>query len=451
MDGASTYGILSLIPVLVVIVSAIITKRALEPLILGTLVGFVILAKQNFIVAYLDSLYGELGESAYYVVVFGLFGIYIHLLERANAISGFTKLGLKFATNKKKTGLLAWIMGIIFFLDNYFSILGAGVSNRKIADENKMSREMFAFEINSVACCTCILIPLSLWGVFMSGQLDTTLGLEAGQGLQEVIKAIPFMFFAFVLLIFVLLYQFRIIKPFGLMKKAELRAEQTGKLLPEDLEEEADENENKKDVNILNFLIPMVALIVVTLVFQELLYGLIVGIVICFLMYIPQKLVGFTEAFDSIAKGFEEMFGVTAIVISAFVLQNANDELGLAPFVVNSVVDIITAPLLPVIAFIILMILGFVTGSFWGMAAVCFPIMLPLAQALDANLYLVIGAVIAGCAAGSATCFYGDSVTLTCGSIAKIRNIDYLRTSLPMLVPPIIVTIIFYLIAGFIF
>ena len=78
MDGASTYGILSLIPVLVVIVSAIITKRALEPLILGTLVGFVILAKQNFIVAYLDSLYGELGESAYYVVVFGLFGIYIH-------------------------------------------------------------------------------------------------------------------------------------------------------------------------------------------------------------------------------------------------------------------------------------------------------------------------------------------------------------------------------------
>ena len=75
MDGASTYGILSLIPVLVVIVSAIITKRALEPLILGTLVGFVILAKQNFIVAYLDSLYGELGESAYYVVVLSLIHI----------------------------------------------------------------------------------------------------------------------------------------------------------------------------------------------------------------------------------------------------------------------------------------------------------------------------------------------------------------------------------------
>lgn len=451
MDGTTTYGILSLLPVCVVIVSAIITKRALEPLILGTLVGFIIIAKQNFVVAYLDSLYGELGESSYFIIVFGLFGIYIHMLEKANAISGFTRLGLKFANNKKKTGFLAWIMGIIFFLDNYFSILGAGISNRKIADENRMSREMFAFAINAVACCTCILVPLSLWGVFMSGQIETTLGLPAGSGLADIIKSIPFMFFAWILLIFVLLYQFRIIKPFGLMKKAEYRAETTGVLLPEDLAEDASssEEEEKAETSIWNFIIPMAALIAVTLVTQELTYGLIVGIVLCFILYIPQKLIGFSEAFDAICRGFEEMFVVTAIVISAFVLQNANDELGLAPFVVNSVVDVITAPLLPVIAFVILMVLGFVTGSFWGMAAVCFPIMLPLADALGANLYLTIGAVIAGCAAGSATCFYGDSVTLTCG-IAKIRNIDYLRNALPMLVPPIVLTMIVYVIAGFV-
>lgn len=451
MDGTTTYGILSLLPVCVVIVSAIITKRALEPLILGTLVGFIIIAKQNFVVAYLDSLYGELGESSYFIIVFGLFGIYIHMLEKANAISGFTRLGLKFANNKKKTGFLAWIMGIIFFLDNYFSILGAGISNRKIADENRMSREMFAFAINAVACCTCVLVPLSLWGVFMSGQIETTLGLPAGSGLADIIKSIPFMFFAWILLIFVLLYQFRIIKPFGLMKKAEYRAETTGVLLPEDLVEEASssEEEEKAETSIWNFVIPMAALIAVTLITQELTYGLIVGIVLCFILYIPQKLIGFSEAFDAICRGFEEMFVVTAIVISAFVLQNANDELGLAPFVVNSVVDVITAPLLPVIAFVILMVLGFVTGSFWGMAAVCFPIMLPLADALGANLYLTIGAVIAGCAAGSATCFYGDSVTLTCG-IAKIRNIDYLRNALPMLVPPIVLTMIVYVIAGFV-
>lgn len=447
MDG--TYGIISLLPVAVVIVTAIITKRAVEPLIVGTLVGYIILDKQNFIIGYLDSLYTELGESAYFIIVFGLFGIFIHLLEKANAISGFTRVGLKFANTKKKSGLLTWVMGIIFFLDNYFSVLGAGVSNRQIADENKMSREMFAYSINTVACSTCILIPLSLWGVFMSGQIETVLGLDSGAGLGEVVKSIPYMFFAWICLIFVLLYQFRIIKPFGPMKHAELRAEQEGMVLPADLAEQEEAAEEKKETSVWNFLIPMVALIVVTLWKQELLYGLIVGVVLCFVLYIPQKLIGFTEAFDSICRGFEEMFVVTAIVISAFVLQNANDELGLAPFVVNSVVDIISAPSLPVIAFILLMVLGFVTGSFWGMAAVCFPIMLPLAQALDANLYLTIGAVIAGAAAGSATCFYGDSVTLSC-SISKIRNNDFLRTGLPMMIPPIVITIIVYLIAGFV-
>ena len=451
MNGTD-YGLISLVPVLVVIVSAIITKRALEPLILGTLVGFVILAKENFVVAYLDSLYGELGESSYYIIIFGLFGIYIHLLEKANAISGFTKVGLRFARNKKKAGFLAWIMGLVFFLDNYFSILGAGISNREIADKNKMSREMFSFAINAVACCTCVLVPLSLWGVFMSGQIEMTLGIEMGTGLGEIVKSIPFMFFAWVLLVFVLLYQFRIIKPFGPMKKAEERAETTGAVLPEDLAAQAPANsdEDEKPVNILNFIIPMASLIAVTLVTQELTYGLIVGIVLCFILYIAQKLITAAEAFDAICKGFEEMFVVTALVISAFVLQNANDELGLAPFVVNSVVNVISAPLLPVIAFVLLMVLGFVTGSFWGMAAVCFPIMLPLAQALDANIYLTIGAVIAGCAAGSATCFYGDSVTLTCG-LTKIRNIDYLRNALPMLIPPIVVTVIIYIAAGFIF
>ena len=451
MNGTD-YGLISLVPVLVVIVSAIITKRALEPLILGTLVGFVILAKENFVVAYLDSLYGELGESSYYIIIFGLFGIYIHLLEKANAISGFTKVGLRFAKNKKKAAFLAWIMGIVFFLDNYFSILGAGISNREIADKNKMSREMFSFAVNAVACCTCVLVPLSLWGVFMSGQIETTLGIGTGMGLSEIIKSIPFMFFAWVLLVFVLLYQFRIIKPFGPMKKAEERTETTGAVLPEDLAAQAPANsdEDEKPVNILNFIIPMASLIAVTLVTQELTYGLIVGIVLCFILYIAQKLITAAEAFDAICKGFEEMFVVTALVISAFVLQNANDELGLAPFVVNSVVNVISAPLLPVIAFVLLMVLGFVTGSFWGMAAVCFPIMLPLAQALDANIYLTIGAVIAGCAAGSATCFYGDSVTLTCG-LTKIRNIDYLRSALPMLIPPIVVTVIIYIAAGFIF
>lgn len=445
----STYGIISLLPVIVVIVTAIITKRAVEPLILGSLVGFFILEKQHFVTAYLDSLFGELGESAYYVVIFGLFGIFVCLLEQSNAISGFTQSCLKFANNKKKAGILMWVIGVIMFLDNYFSILSAGIATREIADRNKMSREMFAFSVNSVACCTCVLVPISLWGVFMQGQIEQSLGLEAGTGLGELVKAVPFTVLAWVLLVFVLLYQLRIIKPFGKMKDAELRAETTGRLLPEGLEEEHEGEEEKGVTNIWNFLIPMIGVVGVTLVTSELMYGLLVAIVLCFLLYIPQKLLKFGQAFDTICKGFEDMFVVTAIVISAFVLQNANDALGLAPFVVNSAVGIMSANLLPVVAFIILWALGFATGSFWGMMAVCFPIMLPLATQLDASIYLTIGAIISGAAAGSATCFYGDSVTLSCG-IAKIRNNDYLQTGLKLMIPPMVVTAVIFVILGFV-
>ena len=445
MDAVANYGILSLLPVTAVIVTAIITKRALEPLVIGTLIGFLILDGPNFVFSYLDSLYLELGESAYFIIIFGLFGIFIKLLEVSNAISGFTRLGLRFATNKKKTGILAWAMGIVLFLDNYFSILGAGVASRTIADENRMSREMFAFAINMVACATCILVPLSLWGVFMGSQIEA-LGMLPGNGIDAVVKSVPFMFYAWISLIFVLLYQLRIIKPFGPMKLAEERAEKTGAVMPDALMDSPDEEE-KPVTSVWNFLVPMVLLIGITLYTQELTYGLLVGIAASLIMYIPQKLLKFGEAFDSIWTGFQEMFVVTAIVISAFVLQNANDTLGLAPYVIDLVSPLINASFLPLIAFIVLLVLGFVTGSFWGMAAVCFPIMVPLADSLDANMYLTIGAVIAGAAAGSSTCFYGDSVTLTCG-LAKIKNIDYARTALPMILPAIIVTAAAYLIAG---
>ncbi len=126
----ANYGVISLVPVAVVIITAIISKRALEPLILGSIVGFIILDGYKFVPAYLGATYTTIGENAYFIIIFGLFGIFIRLLEDANAISGFTKLSLKFANTKKKSGLLTWIMGNIFFLDNYFSILGAAISNK---------------------------------------------------------------------------------------------------------------------------------------------------------------------------------------------------------------------------------------------------------------------------------------------------------------------------------
>lgn len=443
------YGLLSLVPVSVVIIGAIVTKRALEPLIVGGLVGFAILTKFGFLKAYLDALYAVIGENAYNVVIFGLFGVYIKLLMEANAVSGFTKLGLRYANTKKKSGIMTWLMGMIFFVDNFFSILGSGVSNQEIADRNKMSREMFTFTLNFTASAICIIVPYSLWGTFMSGQISETLGVASSNALTELTRAVPFMFYAWISLLFVLLYHLRIIKPYGKMRKAEKRAETTGKLLPEDLDENIISHEEKKEISIWNFLIPMASLIAITIITAELMYGLVVGIALCFILYIPQKVLKPVQACESICEGFSDMVVVTAIVMSAFVLQKSNEQLGLAEFVISSAQGFMSAEWLPAIAFLILLILGFVTGSFWGMAAVCFPIVLPLAEVVGASMPLTIGAVVAGAAAGSTVCFYGDNTTLACG-LTKIRNIDYAQTALPLIAPVAAISFIVYIIAGYI-
>lgn len=453
---STTYGALSLIPVAVVIISAVITKRALEPLILGSLVAFFIaadkgsLAHAGFFVDYLKNLYEQIGASAYFIILFGLFGAYVKLLESSGAIKGFADWGMKFATSKRKTGVLTWLVGMILFLDNYFSILGAGVSMKKIADRNKMSREMFSFTINVTAAAICILVPISAWGIFMGGQIDK-LDLLSEGGAAAFAKSVPFMFYAWVALIVMFLYHMRIIPLFGPMKKAELRAETEGKKFPigvevPDLEAEEDE----KSAPAYNFIVPMLGLIIMTVATKELVYGLVVGIILCAVLFAVQRIIKVGHFFDLMVEGFQDMVLVTAIVISAFVLQAGNDKLGLAPYVIDSVKPFLSPALLPVITFVVLSALSFVTGSFWGMAAISFPIIVPLALQIGVDPYLAIGAVVAGTSLGSSTCFYCDSVTLTCGTTG-IRNADYLKTAVPLVMPMAAISLVMYLVAGFVF
>ncbi len=445
-----TYGIISLLPVAVVIVTAMTTKRALEPLVLGALVGFAILSRERFIFSYLDALFFEISNSAYFIVVGGAFGAFIRMLEESKAITGFTRLIMGVANTKKKSVIITWLIGMVFFFDNKFSNLSAGLSNREVSDKNKLSREMFTFNINTVACSTCVLVPFSLWGVFMSGQIESALELGNGEGIKEITKAIPFMIFPIITPIIVLLFNFRMIPIFGGMKKAEKRVEQEGQVQSEFqgkseiLEQHVDGN----PLSVWYFLIPMIALVATTFYFGDLLYGLLVGVIVCSIVYSVKGLLKTGEVLDIIPKGCNDMFVVIAIIISAFVLQQVSIELGLVTYLIGTLEPYLIGGLLPTISFLLLLGLGFATGSFWGMLAICFPMILPLAASLNMNMYLIIGAIISGVSAASVTCFFGDSVTLAC-EITKVKNIDYAKTALPLTVVPLITTTIAYLVLGY--
>ncbi|MEN1761749.1 Na+/H+ antiporter NhaC family protein [Anoxynatronum sibiricum] len=452
-----TFGVISLLPVLVVIVTAIFTKRAMESLVLGTFVAAIILEGGGWWSAWFDFALQEIGNSAYYIIMFGMFGAMIRVLDKSGSALGFADVGAKVANSRKKTSIFTWLLGIIIFVEDYLNALGVGVAMQRLTDKWKISREFLAFVVNSTGAAVCILVPFSSWGVLYAAQIDNVGILEGVSGFQAYVRAIPFMLYAWAAVIVVPLFSLGILPLFGPMKKAEARAQETGRVFPDYyyITNEAGEevlttglSSDVKPSSALNFIIPMLMLIVVAVATNDIVLAVILASVTCFAMLLVQKRMTLGEFADHIVEGFKDMLYVTMLVLAAFILQNFNDALGLTPFIINSVMNILSPGLFPAITFLVVGAIAFSTGSFWGVAAISFPIILPLAVALGVNPYLAIGAVAAGTSFGSHACLYSDAVTVTCAATG-LKNIDYARTSIPLIMVPMVIGILAYLVVGF--
>ncbi len=446
-----TYGLISLLPVLVVIVAAIITKRALESLLLGTFVAAIILAKGGWWGTWFDYTLTEIGDSASYIIMFGMFGAMIRILDESGSAMGFADIGAKVANSRNKTQIFTWILGIVIFVEDYLNALGVGVAMRSLSDKWKISREKLAFIVNSTGAAVCILVPFSTWGVLYISQIDGVGKIEGMGGFDAYVHSIPFMLYAWIAVILIPFFIFGIIPLFGPMKKAEERAIQTGKVFPEYHYEEGgntEELKEEKKSSAINFIIPMLVLIAVCIWSGDIVLSVIIATVVSGVMLIPQRKLSLGGFCDAIVGGFNDMLYVTMLVLMAFVLQDFNDALGLTPFVIENVEPIMSPALFPAITFVVVGALAFCTGSFWGVAAISFPIIIPLALALDVNPFLAIGAVAAATSFGSHACFYSDAVTVTCAATG-LKNMDYAKTSLPLIAVPFVLGLIAYLIVGF--
>lgn len=444
-----SYGLISLLPVLVVIVAAIITKRALESLVLGTFVAAIILAKGGWWGTWYDYTLTEIGDSASYIIMFGMFGAMIRILDQTGAAMGFADIGAKVANSRNKTQIFTWLLGIVIFVEDYLNALGVGVAMRSLSDKWKISREKLAFIVNSTGAAVCILVPFSSWGVLYISQINGVGKVNGLDGFSAYVHSIPYMLYAWIAVIVVPLFIFGVIPLFGPMKKAEERAIQTGKVFPEYHyeEENTEELEEGQKSHAINFIIPMLVLIAVCIKTGDIVISVIISTVICCIMLIPQKKLSLKGACDAIVGGFTDMLYVTMLVLMAFVLQDFNDALGLTPYVIDTVQPIMSPALFPAITFIVVGALAFCTGSFWGVAAISFPIIIPLAVALEVNPFLAIGAVAAATSFGSHACFYSDAVTVTCAATG-LKNMDYAKTALPLIGVPFVLGLIAYLIVG---
>lgn len=450
------YGIISCIPIAVLIIGVLITKKMPEMIIFSSIVGAALVFKTDIFNGYVGWLYGALSNESYQFLLILLlgFGAIIKLFEKSGALQGFANAIGRFANTRKKTMFVTWIMGIIMFVDDYLNVLAVSSSMRTLTDKQRIPREHLAYGANSMGACVCVLIPFTSWAAFAIGCLS-----EQGLGFTDYVRSLPYMFFPIIAIVVCLLVALGIIPKVGLIKKAYERVDAGGSVLcPAEssgstssiinMGEETDED--VKPSSPLNFFIPIIALIVVTIVCgNSVVHGIIAAIVIQFILYLAQRLMTLGEFMNTMFEGITSMAGLAFIICFAYILGSANDAMGFSAFVINGLSGTIPPALLPALAFIIIGAVAFAAASFWVLIVITVPIFVPLASSMGIDPATIIAAIMSGVAFGSKFCFYSDAVFMTSAGTG-VPNMTQIKAVAPYVLGSAALSAVAFLIIGFV-
>ena len=425
------YGFITLLPTLLVLGLAIWSRRTLESVLAGALFAFFIMEGAGFLDAMAAATLATLMKEdvAWVMLVCGLYGGFIGLLVKGG---GSFALGRALISRiqTKRGGLLAtWALGLVIFLDDYLNSLTVGATMKAVTDRFRTSRAMLAYVADSTAAPLCLLIPLSSWGAYFASLLEQNGVAAEGEGLSVFIETIPYLFYPMAALLIVPLVALGVIPLVGAMRAAEARAEASGDLGVVEDQALAVEETERGEMSV--FFFPIMVMVLFT-VFPsiDLLRGVIAGILMTFVYYALLRVMPLGQLFDTCIEGVKSMVPVLAMLLTLFIFVEANDRIGLTPFVIDAVTPFMTAQLLPVVVFVTVSLLSFTTGSNWGVIAITMPIAFPLAQNFGVSIPLVMGALFSASGFGSHACFYSDSTVLSAQG-AGCKTHEHAITQLP--------------------
>ena len=431
------FGVVSLVPTAVVLAVAAWTRRPVESLIIGALVGFVILAPRDPLTAFTDGMVAVMQNETvgWIILVCALFGSLITLLVRVGAAARFGDAASARIRTRGGSLAVTWLLGLAVFIDDYLNVLAVSSSVKRFTDRYRVSREMLAYVVDSTAAPVCILVPISTWAAYFSGLLEETGWAAPGRGLSLYIDAIPFMLYAWIAVALALLVGTGLVPAVGPMRKAERRARETGQVAPPGLDEAKLEGETDpaaaERARPWHFVVPVVTLVAATWILDlDILKGVVVALGVTLAIVAGARLLRVRAALDTAMAGVLTMIVPLATVFGGFLLKEVNDGLGLTAYLIDTVEPLMTPGLLPAVTFLTMSLVAFATASFWGIFAVAVPIVLPLANAVGAETPLVIGALISASAFGSHACFYGDSTVLASRG-AGCGVVEHALTQLP--------------------
>ncbi|WP_160666946.1 Na+/H+ antiporter NhaC family protein [Colidextribacter sp. OB.20] len=415
-------------------------------LMLASFIGAIILYGKDFFSGWINVMYAALanGSDQYILLILVCSGAMIRLLEKSGAMLGFRNMISKYAKDEHRVMFFTWVLGIIVFIDDYLNALAVSSAMRGLSDEHKIPREHLAYTVNVGGACVCVLIPFSSWAAFGIG----TFG-EYGWTFSDYVHAIPFMFYPIVALLICLLLGLGVIPKAGDMKKAYDRVRNGGPALP-DGDNQDELSSDVRPTTPLNFLIPMVALVIAMLYFDsDLIHGMLVALLAQGIMYIAQRIMTLGEFMENVLEGAYSMASVCFVVVLSFMMNTVNAEIGFSDYVISILNGVVPAALLPVIAFIMVALVAFATGSFWPLIVIVSPIFVPMALSLDVSAWLIIAAMMSGIAFGSQCCMYSDAVFMTAAGTG-VDNVTQIRAIGPYILSGFVISCALFILFGFI-
>lgn len=419
-----SFGVLSLIPTVVVISIAVLTHRPIFALLSGVVAGLLLIDPAQVIAGMAGlSLEIMMDETIGWVImVCGLMGSLIMLLIRTGAAKAFANTMAAKADTRNKSLLMTWFLGMVIFIDDYLNVIAIGSSMKKVTDRFKVSRSMLSYVVDSTAAPICVIVPISTWAVYFAAVLEDTGTAAAGEGMRMYISGIPYMFYAWIAVLLVPLVATGRLPLLGPMRHAEAMAQQGTLGLESGADFNADEdcttaNGAIESSSLWTFSLPILSLIGFSWYFDiDILKGVIVTLALTVPFMVVQGLLPFKGAMDAMMDGFKIMLPPLAVVVTAFMFKAVNDQLGLPQYVIDGVTPLMSPLMLPLITFITMALVAFATGSSWGVFAIAIPIVMPLAASMDVSTPLMIGALLSASSFGSHACFYSDSTVLTAQS-----------------------------------